>query len=396
MTSISAILLAGIWAGASAAPASVTLASQWKEKVVWSFGSGTDGQYPAAGLIEVKGTLYGTTYVGGAEDRGTVFAIDPKTSAETVLYSFGTGTDAEDPNGGLLDVRGMLYGTTVSGGSQGSGAVFTLDPKTGMEGVIHSFGSGNDGKSPYAGVITVDDTLYGTTEVGGAGQCQYGCGILFAVNRKTGAETIPYTFASDTDGHYPTAGLVRVNGLLFGTTTAGGAYGGQYLGGTVFSLDPGTGAEALVHSFGSGEDGANPYAGLIAVDGTLYGTTWDGGTYGHGIVFSLDPSTGAETVLHAFGGGPDGDSPLASLLDMKGTLYGTTFYGGSAESGAVFAVNRTTGAEKVLYSFCSQQNCTDGYWPGADLIDVDGTLFGTTTSGGAYGAGTVFALVKSR
>jgi uncharacterized repeat protein (TIGR03803 family) len=78
---------------------------------------------------------------------------------------------------------------------------------------------------------------------------------------------------------------------------------------------------------------------------------------------------------------------------VKGTLYGTTLYGGNVEGdGTVFALDLNTGKETVLYSFCSQQNCADGATPDASLINVKDTLYGTTFYGGSYGYGTVFAL----
>ena len=140
--------------------------------------------------------------------------------------------------------------------------------------------------------------------------------------------------------------------------------------------------------------------------GILYGTTYVGGGtgcggYGCGTVFSLDPSTGTETVLHSFGNGTDGANPSASLIDVKGTLYGTTSTGGGTGChgygcGTVFSLDPSTGAETVLYSFCCRRNCTDGANPYASLTAVNGKFYGTTESGGAYGYGTVFVLKKKR
>jgi uncharacterized repeat protein (TIGR03803 family) len=119
-------------------------------------------------------------------------------------------------------------------------------------------------------------------------------------------------------------------------------------------------------------------------------------------VFSLDPSTGAETVLHSFGSGTDGQTPLAGLLAVDGKLYGTTWLGGDFGGGTVFALDLETGAETLAYSFCSQANCADGGNPEASLIDVDGTLYGTTPTGGvgahchSGGCGTVFMLKNER
>jgi uncharacterized repeat protein (TIGR03803 family) len=425
-------LLAGAFAATLALPFPAAAAARGGEKVLYSFCNQqncTDGAAPQAGLIDVDGTLYGTTGGGGLDSDcesgcGTVFALDPKTGVERVIYSFCSQqncTDGEHPFAGLIDVNGTLYGTTVNGGlysgcEGGCGTVFALDPKTGAEKVLHSFGSGTDGFTPFAALIDVKGTLYGTTEGGGTGcGAEPGCGTAFAIDPKNGAETILYSFCSQqncTDGSAPETALIDVKGTLYGTTPMGGTncQGGGGGCGTVFALDPNTGAEKVIYSFCC-RDGRFPTAGLIDVTGTLYGTTVWGGRksdcqYGRGCgtVFALDPSSGAETVLHSFcdqQSCTDGTNPEASLTDVAGTLYGTTLYGGDRacgqeyrrlRCGTVFTLDPNTGAETVLYSFCRQQNCADGELPWGALIDVNGTLYGTTTGGGSNGEGTVFAL----
>src|SRR5207248_928648 len=164
----------------------------------------------------------------------------------------------------------------------------------------------------------------------------------------TGIETVLHSFQNDgVDGYGPFAGLSSIHGILYGTTASGGAYNQ----GTVFSLEPATGTETMLHSFASGADGAFPVAELIPLNGVLYGTTYHGGRGDYGVVFSIDPASGKESVLHAFGKGMDGSYPQADLKDIKGRLYGTTFEGGTSGSGAVFSINLSIGKEKVLYSF---------------------------------------------
>jgi uncharacterized repeat protein (TIGR03803 family) len=390
-------LLAGVAGCALALQFPSIAAAHPKESVVHSFGNGTDGELLRAGLIDVKGTMYGTTYAGGANGYGAVFSLNPKSGAETVLYSFqNNGSDGQSPKAGLIDVQGTLYGTTLAGGSQGVGTVFSVDPATGAEKIVYSFqNSGSDGQSPVAGLIDVNGTLYGATEFGGAA----GLGTLFAINLTTGAESVVHVFGGGSDGREPVAGLVNVSGTLYGTTLSGGASGG----GTVFSFDPSTGTETAVYAFCSQQsctDGENPYAGVIDVSGTLYGTTSVGGANcadfgGCGTVYALAPATGKETVLHSFGNGTDGTYPIGGVTVIKGDLYGTTPEGGayctSGGCGTVYSLKLKSGAEKVLHSF---GNGTDGAIPDAGMINVKGTLYGTTYSGGAYGYGTVFALSK--
>jgi uncharacterized repeat protein (TIGR03803 family) len=336
-----------------------------------------------------------------------VFSLDPATGSETVLHSFqgSTRRDGFKPLAGLIHVGGMLYGTTAYGGtgacgSVGCGTVFSLNPETGTERVLYSFqNNGADGVSPSASLIDVGGTLYGTTGHGG-GSCDGGCGTVFSLNLATGIETVLHAFRADgADGQSPSSSaVISINGILYGTTENGGAADI----GTIFSLDPATGTETVLYSFQLGQtDGRQPRTGLISASGMLDGTTFDGGgscSDGCGTVFSFNPTSSTETVLHSFrNNGQSGVHP-SGLLSVHGTLYGTTYYGGSGSCvtysphgcGAVFSINPATGAQKVLYSF--QNNGTDGVRPSAGLIDVGGTLYGTTTSGGANDHGTVFAI----
>jgi uncharacterized repeat protein (TIGR03803 family) len=359
--------------------------------VLYSFTGGADGYWPYAALIrDVAGNLYGTTFWGGAFDVGTVFKVD-STGEETVLHSFTGGADGENPYAGLTgDAAGNLYGTTIGGGGNqpcnyyyGCGTVFELDA-TGKETVLHSFTDSPDGANPFAGLIRdAAGNLYGTTAGGGA----FGFyGTVFKLT--TGKYEVLYSFTGGADGAGPAGGLIRdAAGNLYGTSGAGGASNQ----GTVFELDV-TGKETVLYKFGHGNrDGAGPVGGLVSdATGNLYGATVLGGTSGIGTVFKVD-SRGKGTVLHSFTGQPDGAFPRAGLVrDAKGNLYGTTSSGGAFDAGTLFKVAlNTTGKYEVLHSFTG----ADGANPYAALIrDAAGNLYGTTFGGGAFGLGTVFKL----
>jgi len=392
MKSVSIALFAGIIGCAFVQPVPAAEAATYNENVLYSFCSQpdcTDGQWPDAGLIDAQGTLYGTTVFGGASGSGSVFAVNADTGSETVLYSFTGGTDGALPEASLIDVKGTLYGTTSQGGQSGEGTVFSVDPNTGVETVLHSFGGGSDGAYVLAGVISVKGILYGTTFDGGTG-CgtgSGGCGIVFSVDPATGAETVLHTFGiSAYDGEWPDAGVIALKSKLYGTTREGGYYGD----GTIFSLDLRTGDEKALYSFcpQSGcPDGAWPQAGLVEVNGVLYGTTVYGGGSGCrngppgcGTVFAFDPDTNAENVLYAFGAAT---AHPGAMIGMKGTLYGTT------STGVIFSIDTATDAEKVLYSFGSSAGPSG-------VIDVKHVLYGTTMMGGGNDGGTVFALERTR
>jgi uncharacterized repeat protein (TIGR03803 family) len=363
------------------------------EKVIYSFQGvvASDGAYPVSSLINIGGTLYGMTNIGGASDYGTIFKLTTA-GAETVLYSFQgvVASDGAYPEGSLLNVGGMLYGLTGNGGAYQVGTVFSAT-LGGTETVVHSFrgidGIGHvDGAFPSAGLTNVGGTLYGTAGGGG----ELGGGTVFKV---TSAGTEKTIYAAGTNGGSIDASayssdLLHVLGTLYGTSY----YGGQYGYGAVFTVQP-NGTESVVYSFkGSGAgDGAYPWAGLVDVGGTLYGTTIYGGLYGYGTVFKITPS-GAESVVYSFGGPGVGDGafPWAGLIGVGGTLYGTTEQGGANGYGTVFSVT-PAGTETVLYSFQGAAG-SDGAYPYGSLLNVSGTLYGTTEQGGASGYGTVFAV----
>jgi len=365
-------------------------------------GGRSHGAHPDSGsLIDVNGTLYGTTSSGGGSDDGTVYSITTSGS-ENILYSFKGGSDGAHPNAGVIDVNGSLYGTTNSGGTSNNGTVYSVST-SGTEKVLYSFAGGSDGAHPQAGLIAVNGTLYGTTSKGGGSGCSNdGCGTVYSITT-AGAEKVLYSFKSGSgDGANPEASLIDVSGTLYGTTLWGGDGGGCGCG-TVYQISI-TGAEKILHSFGnySNTDGEYPEAGLIDVNGTLYGTTeFGGGVVCEGIsitcgtVYSVTVS-GSEKVLYSFRGLDDGWQPKAGLIAVNGTLYGTTYYGGSGcRCGTVYSIT-DAGKETVLYSFAGH-SVHDGANPVAGLTAVAGTLYGTTQRGGSackksLGCGTAFAL----
>jgi uncharacterized repeat protein (TIGR03803 family) len=256
------------------------------------------------------------------------------------------------------------------------------------------------------GVLIIDATgnLYGTTIAGGAGNV----GSVFEMTPKAGGgwtEKVLYSFNDDADPPY--AGVIfDAAGNLYGTTLYGGGGTCPVSCGTVFELIPKAGGawtKKVLHAF-NGKDGSEPYAGVtIDGSGNLYGTTLMGGNttncgYGCGTVFELIPKAGGawtKKVLHAFNY-KDGAIPYGVLvLDRSGNLYGTTSLGGAYGAGTVFELTPNADGgwkENVLHSF--NHDGKDGIDPQAGLIfDRSGILYGTTFGGGTYGDGTVFELM---
>lgn len=210
-----------------------------KETVLYNFTavSYPQAQGPCAGLIpDAMGNLYGTTYFGGTVGLGSVFKLT-KAGKFTVLYSFRGSTDGAFPVGALLsDLKGNLYGTASEGGDlscgngSGCGAVLKLD-KTGKETTLFSFTGSSTGAFPYSALISdAKGNLLGTTSRGGTA----GFGTAFRLT-KAGKETVLHNFLGGNDGVTPYAGLISdAKGDLYGTTYQGGGDGA----GTVFELIP--------------------------------------------------------------------------------------------------------------------------------------------------------------
>jgi len=262
--------------------------------VLYSFAGGADGADPQAGLaMDPAGNLYGTTSQGGAAGNGTVFElVAPKKKngawTETVLYSFGTGTDGATPVGGVtLDASGNLYGTTSLGGADGYGTIFQLTPgSVWTETILHSFQNTDDGATPYAGLISdTAGNLYGAATDGGTN----GGGTVFELSPANGS----WNFAVLTSlPGWGVSGTFRdlmldAAGNIYGTTHCDGANSA----GTIYELSPSNGSWTynLLYTFIGGSDGLYSISNLVLKHGKLYGTTIDGGADGAGDVYELTP-----------------------------------------------------------------------------------------------------------
>ena len=341
-------------------------------------GSPGDGGYPQSGLVWSGSHLYGTTYRGGTNDRGTVFTLDTNGAKYQVLRAFpvtsgtypNTNTEGAYPAASLLLSGSTLYGTAYGGGANGMGTLFAMDTNgTGFTVLKHFAGAAGDGANPSAGLALGGGILYGTTSAGGSS----GMGTVFKLNTngtdytvlRSFPETAEYVSAeypcgiyTNSDGANPSAALVLGGTALYGTTAAGGSSGA----GTVFKMNTdGTGFTVL-KNFPSWVSDALP-----ACPSELIFPTCPGG--------GLRRLGGAES---------------ARLVLNGCTLYGTTTYGGRFGKGTVFKINTDGTGYKVLEDFAGHPN--DGANPRTGLVLSGNTLYGTTSGGGSLGAGTIFSL----
>ncbi len=321
----------------------------WSSKAILKFDK-TDGATPGAGLIpDASGALYGTSFRGDVHGYGNVFKLTRSGGswAHSTLWAFGATGDGQGPYCDLvMDGAGNIYGTTYNGGAyNSSGTAFGLSYVNGAwtETILHSFGNGTDGANPQAGLLLdKSGALYGTTVTGG----YEGLGAVFELKKTNGAwtETMLYSFSGESDGAYPYGILIEdSSGNLYGTASAGDTTMNNY--GQVFEMSQsgGTWTKQTLYTFTGGADGGVPLDGphWDGNDSTLVGTAVLGGDDFEGTVFKLSKSGGVwtETTLHTFGSGIDGMEPDGQVVrDSHGNLYGTTTLGGTHGAGTVWEI----------------------------------------------------------
>jgi uncharacterized repeat protein (TIGR03803 family) len=389
-------------------------------------GCSADGAYPAGGLVQgIDGNLYGTASEGGTYNFGTLFKMTPSGVLST-LYNFCPHgrpcADGESPAAGLVQVaNGDFYGTTQIGGAgctYGCGTVFKIT-HDGQLTTLHQFclESGCvDGAAPSAALVQgADGYLYGTTAGGGVNNSAVcfqvsgttGCGTAFKIGLDGSFKTL-YTFCSQSgceDGAQPYAALVQAtDGYFYGTTELGGA---SSYNGTVFRMTPG-GDLTTLYSFCSQAgcaDGSGPSSRLVPTpDGFFYGTTLGGGVNAAkcencgGTVFKIT-AAGLLTTLYSFCSQDDcadGYVPYAGIVrGSDGNFYGGTSFGGSQRANPGGTLYRMSAGGKIetLYRFlCGEYACPEGSAPEELLQDTNGSFYGTTGAGGAAGLGTAFEL----
>jgi uncharacterized repeat protein (TIGR03803 family) len=407
-----------------------TSAAAQTESVLISFtASDPIGAGPYGGVIKDSvGNLYGTTEGGGANGLGTVYQLAPPAVAGgawtlNVLYNFTGSADGGVPLSTLVfDSAGNLYGTAYRDGSPTfkGGVVFELSPPAVSGGawtytVLYTFGNSgsSDGANPWGNLIFDSaGNLYGVTFGGGSGSKTFcgtvGCGIAYELSPPSVAggawtENVVYNFAptGSPDGFTPNGVLFGAGGVLYGTASQGGLHGV----GTFFRLTPPSGSGGpwternLYHFGGSASDAAGPNVLTAGAGGVLFGTSEHGGSTGAGTVFELKHSSSGgwtESVLYSFLAGSDGETPVGGVtLGGAGNLFGTTLAGGNKSQGTVFrlkppAVSGGAWTKTILHNFT---NSPDGSGPFANLLLSNGTLFGTTETGGPSLAGVVFSVV---
>jgi uncharacterized repeat protein (TIGR03803 family) len=361
---------------------------------VYVFQGGSDGG-PAVGDIVVgpDGAIYGKTIKNS--DAITVFRLDPAAGVNKSLFVGYPGATDDANSGVVFGANGGLYGASYFNGGSGlcavgCGLIFQVDGVTGALSTIYQFLNNGDGRGTHAVVIGSGGAIYGLSDEGGTANQ----GSIFRVNPATGRRATLYSFTGGIDGNGGDAGVrFGPDEALYGETTGGGQFGS----GTLFRLDTLTHGFRILYQFTAADGNTHifnsPPTLVVEQNGSIFGTTVTGGAYGKGMIFCLVPATGTLTVLHSFSGS-DGRNPTRLVIGTDGKLYGLTVYGGTADFGTVFQFDLHSGTFTSIYSFT---NTTDGAHPGQGglTVSVDGTIYGTTLSGGGpngTGHGTVFKI----
>jgi uncharacterized repeat protein (TIGR03803 family) len=324
-----------------------------------------DAANSLADLIVTGNLFYGATFGGGASGTGVVFTGQTNGSGSRIrnfaAVDSNTATNAAgaSPCAAVVLAGSVLYGTATAGGFFANGVIFSVTTNGATSSVLHTFtaldsntGTNTDGATPWGDLVLSGNTLFGTTSAGGAG----GNGTVFSINTNGNNFTTLYSFTAmdpvagtNADGAMPYGGLVLSNGMLYGTTMAGG-YGNS---GTIFSIGTNGGNFTVLHQFTpvdanakTNADGAKPAADLILSGGTLYGTAPAGGFGASGTGFSVSTNGSQFQSLYNFtainpgnGTNTDGAIPDGDLLLSGNSLYGTTFAGGSGAAGTVFSLS---------------------------------------------------------
>jgi len=334
------------------------------------------------------GNFYTGSHEGGTSEIGTVFSVTPSGTV-TILDSLDGTTGSYLYGGLILGTDGNFYGAPPLGGTSGAGTIFKVT-SSGVLTVLYNFTNESDGGFPvYPPILGTDGNYYGVAAGNDEGQ-------LFASTfyriTPSGVFTTLHTFSS-TEGQ-ACGGLVTEgsDGKFYG----GCVYGGANNGGTLFKVSTSgtlTVLRALVAA-----DGYNPVNARIvqAADGNFYGTMYQGGSDGAGVIFRIS-SSGNYRVLHDFTGDADGGNPAAGLtLANDGNIYGNTSAGGNTTACTgnppgcgVFFKLTTAGAYSVIYTL----DGTKGLNPQSNLtLDTSGVFYGITFSGGPYGQGVFYSL----
>lgn len=348
-----------------------------------------NGKYPQGNVTYYGKKLYGITKNGGTNATGNIFCIDTNGNGYRDLYDF----NGNYPFGSLVISGHKMYGMTTSGGTNSDGMIFSIDTNGGGFEDMLDFTYATSGAYPYGSLILLHNKLYGMTEAGGT----FTAGTLFSIDTNGSGFNVIHNFgSSSSDGAAPYGSLILVNNKLYGMTNSGGINED----GVIFSVDTNGSGFINLYTFddpGSVNYGGIPYGDLTLVKNKLYGMTYSGGQWpsSYGVVFVMDTNgTGYDTLMTF--NGTNGSFPRGALTLSGDKLYGMTQDGGANNHGLVFSIDTTSGT--LGFQDVIDFSDSIGAYPEGSLILANGILYGMTGQYGSdlvgtgQGFGTIFSI----
>ena len=336
------------------------------------------GNHPGPALIASSdSTLMGTSC--GEFYRGIIFKINKKTNQFTRILEFNGTSRGALPKGAFIQSGNVIYGTTSIGGSNDKGIVYKVNTDGNAFQTLVDFNELN-GANPVCALVLSGNVLYGLTPSGGINSV----GVLFKVNTDGSAFNKLIEFDEISKGSSPQGSLILSGDYLYGTTSVGGTNNK----GLIFKVKTdGTGFTKLIEFDGTTK-GSTPYGNLIMQGNVLYGTTTSGGTNNLGVLYKLNNDGSGFTKLIDYDGANKGSAPFdAPVLLYDSLLYGLTSAGGTNDLGVFYKV-RTDGSNYTkLVNF---DGTTNGSNPKNTPCVSGSELFAVTPYGGTNGMGTIF------
>ncbi|HTS18123.1 MAG TPA: choice-of-anchor tandem repeat GloVer-containing protein [Verrucomicrobiae bacterium] len=309
--------------------------------VVHDFAAAS-GETPGGSLLLLDGMFYGSTSTGGtgANTNGALFALNTTGTVFTVLTNFDEATGTI-PQGGLISDGTTLFGDTSDGGTNGGGTIFSIGTNGANLQVLHAFPtSSNDGANPEGSLLLISNVLYGTTAMGGTNDN----GTIFSIETNGTNFVTMYFFTGGTNsGATPMGALTDVGPTLFGVTASGGSNND----GVVFSIGTNGSNFLVLHDFAGTNGGGAPVGDLIVSHGTLFGLTSAGGISNQGTAYSISTNGANFLVLTNFVGA-NGGVPLGSFVAGSNIFYATTSAGGTTNLGTIFSFTPSAAQSGVV------------------------------------------------
>jgi uncharacterized repeat protein (TIGR03803 family) len=368
------------------------------DTTIYSFGTQPrlDGAVPKGSLTYVTvmglGLLFGRTTTTTQSGDGIIFHFDPNnvTTSYSIDHEFTGNPDGENPrHDAMTPFNGQLYGTTLQGGTDNGGLLFSIGQNGMGYDSLKSFHK-SVGDEPHSCFAVGGNLLYGMTASGG----DHDGGVIFSFDPSTSTYHHFYSFQSET-GHEPHGRptLDPDGTTLYGMTRKGGSPSPSPSPGygVVFKVDTSGNNYQVMHPFAGGkDDGATTDHGYLVQSGSvLYGMTTNGGMSNKGVIFSIMTDGSNFHVIYRFGTAHhDGKNPYGSLLLVGSQLYGTTANGGDNHVGTVFMINTDGSGYHKLHDFGGSKH--DGAKPIDNVILLNGALYGMCTGGGMCNLGTIF------